>query len=231
MKTKTFTIIELLVVIAIIGILSTILIPSLSRAREKAKRAVCASNQQQIYKGHLLYSMDYNGYYAPSNWIFKFEAKVANAMGLLNAGKAARCPNYAKDQDENLWQHTDTELVQSLANNDKVQFGFHLLTGSQSFGSKNGGSGFTKWEKITDDLTIPLIVDRTVSPSDNWGTKISHTKIGWSEVDVSSVLNIGQYGCEGQNETSSDGATKWVSVGNMKAFSSSSILGFWSDDY
>ncbi len=45
---KKFTLIELLVVVAIIGILASLLMPSLAKAREVTKRAVCASNQKQI---------------------------------------------------------------------------------------------------------------------------------------------------------------------------------------
>ena len=49
-------------VIAIIGILASMLLPALSMAREKARRAVCISNLKQVYTAAVLYSNDYNNY-------------------------------------------------------------------------------------------------------------------------------------------------------------------------
>lgn len=46
-----FTLIELLTVIAIIGILAAILIPTVARVREQAKRAKCLSNVRQLTIG------------------------------------------------------------------------------------------------------------------------------------------------------------------------------------
>lgn len=67
---NAFTLIELLVVISIIALLLSILMPALGKAKEVARKVVCASNLKQVGLVEQLYANDYNKWiprYVPTN--------------------------------------------------------------------------------------------------------------------------------------------------------------------
>ena len=55
-KRRAFTLIDLLVVIVIIGLLMAILMPTLQRAREQGRRAVCLNNLRELTLAWIMYA-------------------------------------------------------------------------------------------------------------------------------------------------------------------------------
>ncbi|MCG3128704.1 MAG: hypothetical protein CHACPFDD_03595 [Phycisphaerae bacterium] len=82
-KRNAFTLIELLVVVAIIALLIAILLPSLSRARELAKRAVCSANLRGIGQSMHIYSND-NAEAFPMDYFKEITASTADGKCEVN---------------------------------------------------------------------------------------------------------------------------------------------------
>ena len=65
-----FSLVELLIVIGLLGVLIALMIPALGKARESARRAMCASNLRQLHMASLAYATDNRGYFPPAHYDF-----------------------------------------------------------------------------------------------------------------------------------------------------------------
>lgn len=88
---SAFTLIELLVVIGIIGILAGMLLPALSRAKDKGKTAACSNNLRQLILATIMYEEDHRvfpiGWYPPrSIWYKQLQPYLGKKTNVLGEG-------------------------------------------------------------------------------------------------------------------------------------------------
>jgi prepilin-type N-terminal cleavage/methylation domain-containing protein len=144
-----FTLIELLVVVAIIALLMSILLPSMSKARESARCVKCSTNLRSILQGSLSYLSTYGRFVQPQLFPqqigdeeFDQSGNMLRGEGTLAGGERSGvwdCPNAVKLRS--IW--TDPVRQDWMARYEFI-----------SYGANDWGSG----EAITDStLTWPWL--------------------------------------------------------------------------
>ncbi len=179
---KGFTLIDLLVVVAIIAILAAMLLPALSKARERARQAVCMSNLKQIGLAIFMYTNDYDGYIPlatfpsydsllPANdywWVWMvrwgyFGIAAPNYQYYFiddpwrsgPAGKLLRCPTHNKMTH---WSDRSTYQMRRISLNDEgwVKIDRIIRPAKTVYiGDALPGAGYLLWYNHTSPFCLP----------------------------------------------------------------------------
>ena len=204
---KRFTLIELLVVVSIIGILASILMPSIRKAREKAMIALCQSNLGQIGKSCFIYVDDNNSYFPKPggnvSWVYSIDSTIAQYFDMFNKdgiegngeNTIYKCPsNNRPPRGRKYIGSHDIWLM------DHYSLATHLGSTGASF---KGESSPTRAESEVGVLATETLI--------------------WEYGDVSWTSNHGnggkgnkyiqmKYDPVGYSQCKTDGSVKWVSI-------------------
>ncbi len=197
-----FSLIELLVVVSIIALLIALLLPSLTKVKEAARRSVCASNMRQIFIGTLDYASTFNGQF-PDNvrddggehltFIHtRTYEHFTQTMGLIKP--VLSCPNRSD------WYRYETA---------GVRLGYYFMFGHTApwSGDPNPWTSPRQMTAPGQSVMIADVIEkRTANPN---VTSSSHGPTGEVRGPLGQPLEPEQIDSEGGNVGRLDGSVTW----------------------
>lgn len=187
MKKNGFTLIELLVVIAIIALLLAIIVPSLGKAKEYARRVICRNNIRQQTLGVMVYSEE-NDSKVPTlpstgGWLWDISFWSTNRISQcagFDDNKVYFCPSnlLKKADDARFWQHSwvfewsgcDLKREQSLRDES-------TLTLTQLKGYYRVTSSLYMFDKINENTGNSVLPANLITGEGaKWISKLSEVK-------------------------------------------------------
>lgn len=189
-----------MVVLAIVSVLASLLLPALSRAKERGRRAVCLSNLSQVLKACTMYAMDNEDRFfsakdgAVQIALDPIDQKVAAAVGLL--GTIWTCPNRPK-----------LPAYDAILNEWSI--GYQYFGGITNWNTPRGVLPSRSPVKLTSANPFwVLAADATMKIDGVWGGG------GETFSDMPPHHNAKKQP-EGGNQVYIDGSARWIPFDNM----------------
>ena len=234
-----FTLIELLVVISVIALLLAILLPSLGRAKNVARRSVCLSNQRQCIIACIMYAND-NADWLPkgnvgpeddspevwTNTNFDSATHIYEQYGITR--ELAMCSSWDEDSDEffNDPREYNDSIYFSPTTIGFLYYGRRYDKPAEAYSPITQDDGFYRSPAKQSDskrsITSPTLFTcyhwDSVSPqSGKWGAKLPHVNTAKGAV-LTPGTKLLKPKPNGLAIGNLDASAKWVKWNKLKHF-------------
>lgn len=237
---SAFTLIELLVVIAVVSLLLAIVLPTLTRVKERTRRVVCQSNIRSFHIAIAAYAADHNtllpkgGLGDFHNYTIVMAPEIYEQLGgefvcpnLLNPFKGGAVNIFNGGSYQNYQGETPYYLL-----------GYNYLGGIPDTPWAFSSPAQAEWKspkKITENPRLPIIAELNTWTSNTY--KLTFAPHGyWGPIHESGDSTNQSYngtpsdgiGAAGGHICNLDGSIQWKDIEDMKIHKAGTDFNLWA---